>query len=62
METELVEVGSMKGQTVVYDKPFPLVLQPRAGQKVNFVQVQEYFIKNHDKIIKAASEYGAVMF
>ena len=31
-------------------------------EKVNFVQLQEYFIKNHDKIVKAASEYGAVMF
>ena len=62
LETDLIEVGTMKGQTIVYDKPFPLVLQPRNGQKVNYVQVQEYFIKNHELIIKAASEYGAVMF
>jgi len=39
LETELVEVGVMKGQTTVYGKPFPLVLQPRNTQKVNFVQV-----------------------
>jgi hypothetical protein len=52
----------MKGQTLVYEKPFPLVLAPREGKKVNFISAQEYMIKNHEKIIKAASEYGAVMF
>jgi alpha-ketoglutarate-dependent taurine dioxygenase len=26
------------------------------------VNAQEYFIKNNEQIIKAASEYGAVMF
>ena len=29
---------------------------------MNFIQLQEYFIKNHEKIRQAASEYGAVMF
>ena len=29
---------------------------------MNFVQLQEYFIKNHQKIVKAACEHGAVMF
>ena len=62
LENELIQVGTLDGQTTVYGKPFPLVLTPREGQKLNFVNVQEYFIKNHDLIIKAASEYGAVMF
>ena len=29
---------------------------------MNFVQLQEYFMQNHEKIRQAASEYGAVMF
>ena len=29
---------------------------------MNFMQLQEYFMANHEKIRKAASEYGAVMF
>lgn len=42
-------------------KPFPLVLSP-VEEHMNFVQLQEYFLQNHDKIRQAASEYGAVMF
>ena len=32
------------------------------NEGTNFVQLQEYFLQNHEKILKAASEYGAVMF
>jgi hypothetical protein len=42
-------------------KPFPLVLEP-VNEGTNFVQLQEYFMKNHELIRKAASEYGAVLF
>ena len=31
-------------------------------EHMNFMQLQEYFMANHEKIRKAASEYGAVMF
>ena len=47
LENDLIQVGTMEGQTTVYVKPFPLVLTPRDGKKLNFVNVQEYFIKNH---------------
>jgi hypothetical protein len=47
----------------VLGKPFPLVLTPiNAEEKLNFIQLQEYFLKYHCNIVKAASEYGAVMF
>jgi hypothetical protein len=63
LETDLIQIGRMEGQTEVYGKPFPLVLTPREGVKsVNHVVLQEYFIEKHKEIIKAASEYGAVMF
>ena len=42
-------------------KPFPLVMEP-AADKMNFIQLQQYFQEKHDQILKAASEYGAVMF
>ena len=45
----------------ILGKPFPLVLEPKS-EKLNFIQLQEYFLKNHEKIIKCASEYGTVMF
>ena len=51
----------MQGQTNVYGAPFPLVLVP-TSDKVNFVQLQEYFLKNNEKILECASHYGAVMF
>ena len=38
------------------------MLSPVEGETVTFVTLQEYFIANHEKIRKAASEYGAVMF
>ncbi len=38
-----------------------MVLSP-VHDGTNFVQLQEYFLQNHEKILKAASEYGAVMF
>lgn len=37
------------------------MLEP-AEPGINFVQLQEYFLANHEKIRQAASEYGAVMF
>ncbi len=57
----LVQIGSHSAQKQQMGKPFPLVLSPtQAG--VNFVELQEYFLARHDAILKAASEYGAVMF
>ena len=40
---------------------FPLVLVS-AKEKANFIELQEYFRKHHEAIMKAASDYGAVMF
>jgi hypothetical protein len=37
LENDLICVGTMPGQTTVYGKPFPLVLTPRAGKKLNFI-------------------------
>ena len=48
---------------MVLGRPFPLVLVPKEGEySLNFIQLQEYFLKNHTNIIKAASLYGALMF
>lgn len=53
----------MDGSTIVYGKSFPLVISPRSNAGVvNHVLLQEYLIKNNEKILKVASEYGAVMF
>ena len=59
--TPLVKIGSDDAQQTQMGKPFPLVLSP-VEASMNFIQLQEYFIKNHEKIRQAASEYGAVMF
>ena len=60
--TGVVRIGSDEAQREQCGKPFPLVLSPVEGETVTFVTLQEYFIANHEKIRKAASEYGAVMF
>ena len=57
----IVKIGTDEAQRTMQGKPFPLVLSP-AEEGINFVQLQEYFLANHDKIRQAASEYGAVMF
>ena len=63
LETDLVQIGMIDQSQVVLGKPFPLVLVPQSDQKVvNFIQLQEYFQKHHENVIKAASLYGAVMF
>ena len=59
--TPLVKIGTDEAQTTQNGKPFPLVLSP-TEEGINFIQLQEYFIANHEKIRQAASEYGAVMF
>ena len=38
LETDLIHIGTMEGQTTVYGKPFPLVLIPRKD-KLNFIQL-----------------------
>eukprot|EP00511_Aplanochytrium_stocchinoi_P002594 CAMPEP_0204830648 /NCGR_PEP_ID=MMETSP1346-20131115/9039_1 /ASSEMBLY_ACC=CAM_ASM_000771 /TAXON_ID=215587 /ORGANISM="Aplanochytrium stocchinoi, Strain GSBS06" /LENGTH=701 /DNA_ID=CAMNT_0051961101 /DNA_START=131 /DNA_END=2236 /DNA_ORIENTATION=+ len=61
LETNLVKLGSIPAQVMVYGRPFPLVLQPR--EKVcNFFQLQEYMREKHAEIQNAASEYGVVWF
>ena len=62
LETNLVKFGTIPEQKNVLGKPFPLVLVPVEGEKVNFIQLQEYFQKNHENVRKASSLYGAVMF
>lgn len=59
--TPLVKIGTDEAQRTQQGKPFPLVLSP-VHEGTNFVQLQEYFMANNEKILKAASEYGAVMF
>lgn len=56
-----MKLGAIPEQRVVLGKVYPLVLVPSV-EKVNFIEVQEYFRKHHENIIKAASEYGTVMF
>jgi hypothetical protein len=53
--SELVKIGSHPSQKQQMGKPFPLVLSP-AKERVSFVELQEYFLKRHAAIIKAASE------
>mmetsp|Transcript_7095 Transcript_7095/g.11951 ORF Transcript_7095/g.11951 Transcript_7095/m.11951 type:complete len:597 (-) Transcript_7095:312-2102(-) len=63
LQNDLVSIGTIPESRLVLGKAYPLVLVPKAGDKsVNFLQLQEYFLQNHDNIIKAASEYGTVMF
>lgn len=38
------------------------MLEPAEGTQGNFIQCQEFMIANHETVLKAASEYGAVMF
>lgn len=40
----------------------PRVKEDGTSKYVNHVLLQEYFIAKHDQILKAASDYGAVMF
>ena len=65
LESDYVKLGTLPEQRTVLGKPFPLVLEPKLagdGDKVNFVRLQEYMQKHHNEILRAASEYGAVMF
>jgi hypothetical protein len=61
LETDLVKIGHIDEEREVLGKPFPLTLVPATG-KCNFVQLQEYLLRNHENVVKAASEYGTVMF
>ena len=45
----LVKIGQDAAQRISKGKPFPLVLSP-VEEGVNFVQLQEYFLANHDII------------
>lgn len=63
LDTHVIISGAtIEGQTTVYGKPFPLVISPKPGHKVNHVLLQEYLLEKHAEIVKAASEHGAVMF
>jgi len=55
-----IQQGHASGQTIVYGKPFPLILEPTTPQ--NHISLQEFFMKNHKAILSQASEFGAVMF
>ena len=39
LETAVVRIGSTQGQTTVYGKPFPLVLEPVSKGACNFVEL-----------------------
>ena len=45
----LVKIGQDPAQRISKGKPFPLVLSP-VEEGINFVQLQEYFLANHDII------------
>lgn len=62
--TNLVKIGTDEAQrsSSTSRQLFPLVLSPVEEGNASFVMLQEYFMANHEKILKAASEYGAVMF
>ena len=61
LETPLVQISTTPEQIFFNSEPFPLVLAPRSPP-LNFLQLQEYFQHNHEKILQAASHYGAVLF
>ena len=46
LENDLIQIGSIPEMQTVLGKPFPLVLESRS-EKMNFIQLQEYFINNH---------------
>jgi hypothetical protein len=43
-------------------KPFPLVLEPADGVCANFIELQAFMQRHHATVLKASSEYGAVLF
>lgn len=57
-----VKIGSDPTQREQKGKTFPLVLSPADGTHANFIACQAYLISHHEDVLKAASEYGAVMF
>ena len=57
-----VKIGSDPHQRTQKNKPFPLVLEPAEGTDNSFVNLQQWMQKHHALVLKAASEYGAVMF
>lgn len=59
LENNNVKIGEIPEMQSILGRPFPLVIEPVT--KMNFIQLQEYFIRNNKNIIKAASIYGTVM-
>lgn len=57
-----VKLGSDPKQRQQMGKPFPLVLEPADHVYANFISCQEFMQKNHDAVLQAASEFGAVLF
>jgi hypothetical protein len=57
-----IKIGSDPAQRTQMGKPFPLVLEPADGEFTSFVVLQEFMQQNHEAVLKASSEYGAVLF
>ena len=57
-----VKIGADEAQRTQMGKPFPLVVEPAPGFDPTFVNLQEWMTKHHEHVLKAASEYGAIMF
>lgn len=57
-----IKIGQDEKQRTQMGKPFPLVLEPADGTHASFVNLQDFVQKNHATVLKAASEYGAVLF
>jgi alpha-ketoglutarate-dependent taurine dioxygenase len=60
LKTSTIGLGKVGGQTQAQGLPFHLVLSPTSP--LTMVELQEYFTTHHAAILKAASNYGAVMF
>ena len=57
-----IKIGSDPKQRQQMGKPFPLVLEPAEAVYSNFIACQNFMQANHENVLKAASEYGAVLF
>lgn len=61
-QTGQVIIGTDEAQREQMGKPFPLVLSPAEDMPNNFIACQEFLIRHNELVLKAASEFGAVMF
>jgi hypothetical protein len=56
IEAPTTSVGMVNGKT------FPLIFTPLHNKLVGFIELQEFFIRSHDKLKEQLSEHGAILF